>query len=95
MSTVFGCPKSYLQKQAGMILLIFNVQHNIYLKPKHLFTVQTIFIIIINLFDKHFLIQPWELHHPHCKYIWMLFLKKFAEYLQIKARFPGVHKGVI
>lgn len=47
MSTVFGCPKSYLQKQAGMILLIFDVQHNIYLKPKHLFMVQTIFIIII------------------------------------------------
>lgn len=57
MSTVFGCPKSYLQKQAGMILLIFDVQHIIYLKPKHLFTVQTIFIIINNLFDKHFLIQ--------------------------------------
>lgn len=50
-----------------MILLIFDVQHNIYLKPKHLFTVQTIFIIINNLFDKHFLIQSMRITSPTLK----------------------------
>lgn len=67
MTTVFGSPKSYLQKQAGMILLIPDVQHNIYLKPKHLFMVQTIFIIINNLFDKHFLIQSMRITSPTLK----------------------------
>lgn len=85
--------KLFTKYKAVMVLLILVVTYDIYLKPKHLSIVQTILLFIYLINTSWF--SPWELHYRYWNYNWMLFLKKFTEYLQIKARFQGGPQKII